>query len=116
HFWMNVLGNAKISAMLDSTQLPPLLHIQPVDPKLLEGDKIQPGHPLFGLVWINPKRVSGAPCFYGTRVPIKNLFDSLAAGETLEQFLDDFEEVWREQTEALLELAESHLLDDLPKP
>ena len=99
--------------MLDSTQLPSLRHIQQVDPKLLEGDKIQPGHPLFGLVWINPKRVSGAPCFYGTRVPIKNLFDSLAAGETLDDFLEGFEGVSREQAQAVLELAGHYLLSDL---
>jgi uncharacterized protein (DUF433 family) len=54
--------------------------------------------------------------FYGTRVPIKTLFDSLAVGQTLEEFLDDFERVSREQAEAALELAGSHLLDDLPKP
>jgi uncharacterized protein (DUF433 family) len=57
--------------------------------------EIQPGHPLFGLIWINPKRVSGAPCFYGTRVPIKNLFDSIAAGESVDEFLDGFEGVTR---------------------
>ena len=74
------------------------------------------GSSMFGLVWINRDRVSGTPCFYGTRVPIKTLFDSLAAGQTLEQFLDDFEGVSREQAEAILELAGSHLLDDLPKP
>lgn len=79
----------------------------------MEGDKIQPGHPLFGLIWINPKRVSGAPCFYGTRVPIKNLFDSIAAGETLEAFLDGFEGVTREQALAVLELAGDDLLSHL---
>ena len=93
---------------------PRLAHI--VAPEHLVGDLIQSGHPLFGLVWINPERVSGAPCFYGTRVPIKTLFDSLAAGQTLEEFLDDFEGVSREQAEAMLELAGTHLLDDLPKP
>lgn len=87
--------------------------VEPIDPKLLEGDKIQPGHPLFGLVWINPNRVSGTPCFYGTRVPLKNLFDSLAAGETLDEFLDGFEGVTREQAMAVLELAKTDLLNDL---
>ena len=90
-------------------------NISPVAPEHLVGDLIQPGHPLFGLVWINQDRVSGTPCFYGTRVPLKALFDSLAAGQTLEQFLEDFEGVSREQAEAPLELAGSHLLDDLPK-
>ncbi len=91
----------------------PFKHIQPVDPEHLVGDKIQPGTPLFGIVWINPHRVSGTPCFYGTRVPIKNLFDSLAAGETLEDFLDGFEGVTREQALAVLDLASDDLVDDL---
>src|SRR6266550_85832 len=104
----------RLDAML-STQ-PLVTSIEPVDPQYLVGDKIQPGHPLFGLIWINPERVSGAPCFYGTRVPVKNLFDSLAAGQTLEEFLDDFEGVSREQAEAVLDLAGSHLLAELPRP
>lgn len=99
--------------MLTSTRHLPLAHIAAVDPKLLEGDKIQPGHPFFGLIWINPKRVSGAPCFYGTRVPIKNLSDSVAAGETLDDFLDGFNGVTREQAVAVLELAWDDLLSDL---
>src|SRR2546427_12174547 len=54
--------------------------VTPVAPENLVGDLIQAVHPLFGLVWINRDRVSGTPCFYGTRVPIKTLSDSLAAG------------------------------------
>ena len=90
-----------------------LERVEPLDPDLLKGDRIQPGHPLFGLVWINPARVSGTPCFYGTRVPVKALFDSLAAGETLEEFLDGFEGVSIDQARALLELAGSDLLEEL---
>ena len=67
-------------------------------------------------ITIDPEIMSGTPCFTGTRVPIKNLFDSLAAGESLEQFLEDFEGVSREQAEAVLELAGSHLLAELPRP
>ena len=81
----------------------------------MAGVVIQIGHPLFGLIWINRERVSGTPCFFGTRVPIKSLFDCLAAGETMEQFLDDFEGVDREQAEAVLTLAVSKLLNELPK-
>src|SRR5881396_206930 len=95
---------------------PLIKNVPRVPPEHLHGDLIQPGHPLFGLVWINRDRVSGAPCFYGTRVPIKTLFDSLAVGQSLEEFLDDFEGVSGEQAEALLQLAGSHLLEDLPKP
>jgi uncharacterized protein (DUF433 family) len=103
-------------SMAKLAERPLIKNVTPVAPEHLVGDLIQPGHPLFGLVWINRERVSGAPCFYGTRVPIKALFDSLAAGQTLEDFFQDFEGVSREQAEAALQLAGSHLLDDLPKP
>jgi uncharacterized protein (DUF433 family) len=99
--------------MLDTAQPLFLSHVNPVAPEFLDGDKIQPGHPLFGLIWINPSRVSGTPCFYGTRVPVKTLFDCLAAGVTFEEFLDDFEGVDREQALAVLDLAGRDLLCDL---
>ena len=79
----------------------------------LRGDLIQPGHPLFGIIWINPRRMSGAPCFTGTRVPIKNLFDYVKGGEPLEEFLEGFPGVTREQAVAVLELAEAGLLEKL---
>ena len=101
--------------MAKLAERPLIANVTPVAPEHLLGDLIQPGHPLFGLIWINPDRVSGAPCFYATRVPIQSLFDSLAAGETMEQFLEDFEGVSREQAEATLELAGDRLLNDLPK-
>ncbi len=99
--------------MMTTSLHPANRYIRPIDPRYLEGDRIQPGHALFGLIWINPHRVSGAPCFYGTRVPIKNLFDSLASGQTLEDFLDGFDGVSREQALEVLALAGSDLLDDL---
>jgi len=99
--------------MLDTAQPMPLRNIKPLGPEFLEGDKIQPGHSLFGIVWINRARVSGTPCFYATRVPIKTIFDCLAAGQTLEEFLDDFEGVDREQALAVLDLASKDLLSDL---
>lgn len=73
----------------------------PVTPDDLVGDAIQPGAPLFGVVWINPERMSGAPCFYGTRVPVQNLFDYLRAGRTIDFFLEDFPGVTRQQVERL---------------
>ena len=75
-------------------------HIRPLTAEDLEGDLIQPGHPLFGIVWINKQRMSGTPCFSGPRVPIKTLFDYVEGGEPLEEFLEDFEGVTREQAEA----------------
>jgi uncharacterized protein (DUF433 family) len=49
--------------------------------------------------------------FTGTRVPVKNLTDYLAGGETLEDFLDDFPTVRREQAAAFLEAAQAHCLE-----
>jgi uncharacterized protein (DUF433 family) len=71
----------------------------------LRGDLVQPGHPLFGVVWVNRERMSGTPCFAGTRVPVQSLFDHLEAGDTLETILDDFPGVTREQAVALLNLS-----------
>ena len=56
-------------------------------------------------IWVDPERLSGAPCFKGTRVPVDALFENLEAGLTLEQFLDEFEGVTREQAVAVLEYA-----------
>ena len=72
------------------------------------------GIPLFGVIWINPQRLSGAPCFYGTRVPVKNLFDYLEGGESLVEFLAGFPGVTHEQAVAVLELARNGLLAELP--
>ncbi len=52
----------------------------------------------------NPKVVSGALVFKGTRVPVVVLVQHLAAGDTLETFLDDFPGVSREQAVAYLEM------------
>ena len=51
------------------------------------------------------ERLSGTPVFAGTRVPVKNLFDYLEAGDPLGEFLDDFPNVTREHAIAVLELA-----------
>ncbi|MBA3441434.1 MAG: DUF433 domain-containing protein [Pyrinomonadaceae bacterium] len=66
-----------------------------------------------GLIWTDPERMSGAPCFDGTRVPIKNLFDYLAAGESIDEFLEGFPGVTREQAEAVLDLARKNLLQEV---
>ncbi len=49
--------------------------------------------------------VSGTPVFVGTRVPIKNLFDYLAGGHSLDEFLDDFPSVSREQAIRTIDMA-----------
>jgi uncharacterized protein (DUF433 family) len=49
--------------------------------------------------------LSGMPVFYGTRVPVQNLIDYLTTGETIDEFLDDFPTVSREQVVGVLETA-----------
>jgi uncharacterized protein (DUF433 family) len=100
--------------MSQATSVP----VQPERPLTQEdllGDLIQPGHPLFGVIWINKERMSGAPCFAGTRVPLKNLFDYLEGGEPLDEFLDAFEGVTRQQAEAVIGLAAQGLVEKLPR-
>lgn len=53
--------------------------------------------------------VSGTPIFAGTRVPIKNLFDYLAGGHSLDDFLDDFPSVSREQAVKTIDMAREAL-------
>jgi uncharacterized protein (DUF433 family) len=48
------------------------------------------------------------PVFAGTRVPVKSLFDHLEAGDSIEEFLEGFPSVKREQVIALLEEARQH--------
>ncbi len=61
----------------------------------------------------SPDVLGGTPVFIGTRVPVKNLTDYLEAGETLDEFLDDFPSVSREQTIQFLEQAKEALLAQL---
>ena len=68
-----------------------------------------------GVIWIHPARVSGAPCFVKTRVPIRNLFDYLESGAPLEEFLIGFPPITREQAIKVLELARAGLFDSLPR-
>ena len=56
-----------------------------------------------------PEILGGTPVFVGTRVPLQNLIDYLAAGDTLDEFLDQFPSVSREQAVAALELAREAL-------
>ena len=54
------------------------------------------------VVSTDPEIMSGTPCFRGTRVPVKTLFEYLAAGDPLEEFLDGFPSVTREHALAVL--------------
>src|SRR5881398_352027 len=58
----------------------------------------------------HPDVLGGEPVFAGTRVPAKSLFDHLEAGDSIEQFLEGFPSVKREQVIALLEESRAHVL------
>ncbi len=57
------------------------------------------------IINIDKEILGGTPVFNGTRVPIKNLFDYLETGETIDDFLEDFDGVKREQVIKLLEFS-----------
>ena len=58
----------------------------------------------------DPEISGGTPVFRGTRVPVQSLFDYLQGGETLDQFLDQFPSVSKEQALAALDLARDSIL------
>ncbi len=64
------------------------------------------------LVASSPEVMSGEPCFAGTRVPVKTLFDYLEGTSTLDAFLEDFPSVSRAQATAVLDEARSRLVTD----
>ena len=63
------------------------------------------------VVWIDPDRMSGAPCFAGTRVPVQMLLDHLKHGDTIDDFLEGAPSVRRKQAEMFLELASEQLVE-----
>ena len=64
----------------------------------------------------DPEILGGTPVFVGTRVPVKNLIDYLEAGDRLDDFLDDFPAVTREQAIAALEIARNALVSGARPP
>lgn len=57
------------------------------------------------IITINPEILGSQPVFTGTRVPVESLFDHLELGVSLDEFLDDFPTVTKEQAIALLDIA-----------
>ena len=51
------------------------------------------------VVWVDPDRLSGAPCFKGTRIPVQMLIDHLAAGFSLDEFLATVASLERSQAQ-----------------
>jgi uncharacterized protein (DUF433 family) len=62
------------------------------------------------VVWIDPERMSGTPCFKGTRVRILTLIDHIEGNARLDEFLKGFPSVSREQAIQFIELANDNLL------
>jgi uncharacterized protein (DUF433 family) len=75
------------------------------------GEDDMEGNPAITPVIIrDPEILSGIPVFAGTRVPAQNLIDYLEHGRSVDEFLDDFPTVRREQVIAALEEAKELLI------
>lgn len=61
-------------------------------------------------VWADPDRMSGALCFRGSRLPVQQLFDWLADGVSLDEFIEDFR-IDRAAAEAVLRTAGADLCE-----
>ena len=61
-------------------------------------------------IWVDPERLSCAPCFEGTRVPVESLFTNLESGLSLDEYLDCFPDVTREQAVAVLEYSKQQFV------
>ncbi|MFY7998248.1 MAG: DUF433 domain-containing protein [Candidatus Kapaibacteriota bacterium] len=62
------------------------------------------------IINVDSEILGGTPVFNGTRVPMKNLFDYLETGDSIDEFLDDFPSVQREQVVALLEISQKMIV------
>ena len=65
------------------------------------------------VITVDPEIMSGAPCFAGTRVPVQTLFEYLEAGDTIDDFLEGYPTVTREQVVVLLETAKGRVLAEV---
>jgi len=65
------------------------------------------------VVHSDPEIMGGTPVFVGTRVPVRTLVDHLKGGSTIDEFLEDFPSVHREQATAFLQQATAALLQQV---
>ena len=63
------------------------------------------------LIWADPERMGGVPCFRGTRLPVSMLVAHLAGGGTVPDFIDDYPPVTREQVLGVLEIGLDAVLE-----
>jgi uncharacterized protein (DUF433 family) len=68
------------------------------------------GTPTSPLISSSPDVLGGTPVFRGTRVPVQTLIEYLEGGQTIDDFLDGFPTVTREQIIAFLEEAKARML------
>ena len=66
---------------------------------------------LNGIIHSDPEIMGGTPVFVGTRVPLQNLIDYLEGGESVEDFLDAFPTVNREQVIAVIDAGKLKMLE-----
>jgi uncharacterized protein (DUF433 family) len=95
-------ASTRQSSNLESSQL---CYLSPMSKDKLIPNEQNP------LIWTNPERMSGAPCFYQTRLPISSLFENLEGGVSIDEWLDAFPSVTREQAIAVLEYARSRMVE-----
>ena len=62
-------------------------------------------------IWVSPKRLSGTPCFRGSRVPVQSLIDLLEGGESIDDFLKLYPSITRQQVLTVLDFASSQILE-----
>ena len=63
------------------------------------------------IIQSDPEILGGTPVFRGTRVPVRSFFDHLEGGESIDDFLDGFPSVRRDQVIALLEISQARVLE-----
>jgi uncharacterized protein (DUF433 family) len=68
---------------------------------------------LGGIVHSDAETMGGTPVFVGTRVPLQNLIDALEGGESIDEFLEAFPSVRREQVIAVIEAGKDKVLESL---
>jgi uncharacterized protein (DUF433 family) len=64
-----------------------------------------------GIIHSDPEIMGGTPVFIGTRVPLQNLIDYLEGGESVDDFLEAFPTVRREQAIAVIEAGKLKMLE-----
>ena len=66
---------------------------------------------LQGVIHSDPEIMGGTPVFAGTRVPMQNLIDALEGGDSIDEFLEGFPSVKREQVVAVIEAGRLKMLE-----